>query len=142
MRVEIAIAEKPGQEFGLVAGWIEVQSSPFHDRVDNSLTAVADESDSVLAAAFQCEDERGCGHCDDDTKRESQRSAYRDAARMQRRCFLTAIGSSLCDACRSRPGKQLPGQNPSQFRTNNGHPTISELRARERADCSPGYNLP
>ena len=42
LRVKIAVENKFGQEFGLVAGWIEMQSGPFYDRVDNSLTAVAD----------------------------------------------------------------------------------------------------
>ena len=84
MRVEIAVEKKSGQEFGLVAGWIEVQSSPFYDRVDNSLTAVANECDGVLAATFQGEDQRGCGDGDDDTERDRQRNTYGDAVRMPR----------------------------------------------------------
>ena len=84
LRVEFAVEEKSGQEFGLVAGWIEVQSSPFHNRVDNSLTAVADERDGVLAAAFQGEDQRCRGDRDDDAERGRQCNVYGDAAQMPR----------------------------------------------------------
>ena len=80
LRVEIAVEKKFGQEFGLVAGRIEVQPSPFYDRVDNSLTAVADQCDGILAATFQGEDQRGCRYCDDDTERDGQRDAYGDAS--------------------------------------------------------------
>ena len=84
LRVEVAVAEKPGQELRLVACRIEVQPGPFYDRVDNSLTAVANEFDGVLAAAFQGEDQRGCGYRDDDTERDRQCNAYRDTRQMPR----------------------------------------------------------
>ena len=84
LRVEIAVAEKPGQELRLVACRIEVQPRPFYDRVDNSLTAVANEFDGVLAAAFQGEDQRDSSYCDDDTEREGQRDADGDTRQMPR----------------------------------------------------------
>ena len=137
MRVEIAVAEKFGQEFGLVAGRIEVQSSPFYDRVDNSLTAVADESDGILAAAFQGENQRGCGDCDDDTERDGQRNADGDAVRKPRRCFLALLGRAL-----SPPADLAPGRNFQAKTLRNFGPTMdirfSELRARIRAGYSPG----
>ena len=125
LRVEIAVAEKPGQEFGLVAGWIEVQSSPFHNRVDNSLTAVADESDSVLAAAFQCEDQRCCGDCDDDAKR----AANATCIGMRRGCFDDAFSPLLGQAL-SPPADRAPADN-FQARSNFG-PTMD---IRRSANC-------
>ena len=94
LRVEVTVEKKLGQEFGLVAGRIEVQPRPFYNGVDNALTAVADECDGILAATFQGEDQRGCGHSDDDAKRDGQCNAYREHA-MPRRCFLAAIGPNL-----------------------------------------------
>ncbi len=82
--VDIAVAEKPGQELRLVACRIEVQLRPFYNRVDNSLAAIANEFDGVLAAAFQGEDQRDSSYSDDETEREGQCNADRDTRQMPR----------------------------------------------------------
>ena len=98
LEVEIAFEKKFGQEFGLVAGWIKVQPSPFYDRVDNSLTAVAHQCNGILATTLQRENQRGGGYCDDDPEGDGQRDAYGNTSRKPRRCCFNSMGPSIVDA--------------------------------------------
>ena len=80
-RIEIAVTDKSGQEFGLVAGWIEVELGALNDRVDDALAAISDEGNCILAPTLEGKDQGSRRYCDDDTESGGQGDAYGESTR-------------------------------------------------------------